>query len=86
LKLSDQQQSEIRNMISKGDKVAADTARLLKVQPATVSRLLARASSRRISRPNSAQSSTPNNSQRKALKGVSQQFLTKMLVCALSDQ
>src|SRR5712664_2000037 len=49
-KLSDQQQSEILKMISKGDKTAADAARLFKVHPATVSRLLARPSSRRVSR------------------------------------
>jgi hypothetical protein len=42
-KLSAQQQSEIRKMITKGDKTAADAARLFKVHPATVSRLLARA-------------------------------------------
>jgi len=49
-KLSDQQQSEIRKMIAKGDKTAADAARLFKVHPATVSRLLARPSSKRVSR------------------------------------
>ena len=45
-KLFDQQQSEIRNMITKGDKTAADAARLFKVHPAKVSRLLARPSPR----------------------------------------
>jgi DNA invertase Pin-like site-specific DNA recombinase len=49
-KLSEQQQSEIRKMITKGDKTAADAARLFKVHPATVSRLLARSSSRKASR------------------------------------
>jgi len=49
-KLSVQQQSEVRKMITKGDKTAADAARLFKVHPATVSRLLARPSSRRVSR------------------------------------
>ena len=49
-KLSNQQQSEIRKMITKGDKTAADAARLFKVHPATVSRLLARSSSRKVSR------------------------------------
>ena len=49
-KLSAQQQTEIRKMITKGDKTAADAARLFKVHPATVSRLLARPSSRRVSR------------------------------------
>ena len=49
-KLSDQQRSEIRKMITKGDKTAADAARLFKVHPATVSRLLARPSSKRVSR------------------------------------
>jgi len=34
-KLSDQQQSEIRKMITKGDKTAADAARLFNVHPAT---------------------------------------------------
>jgi len=42
-KLSDQQQSEIRKMVSSGGKTAAEAARLFKVHPATVSRLLARA-------------------------------------------
>ena len=41
-KLSAQQQSEIRKMVSRGDKTAADAARLFKVHPATISRLLAR--------------------------------------------
>ncbi len=50
IKLSDQQQSEIRKMITKGDKTAADAARLFKVHPATVSRLLARLSSKTVSR------------------------------------
>jgi hypothetical protein len=37
-------------MIAKGDKTAADAARLFKVYPATVSWLLARPSSKRINR------------------------------------
>ena len=41
-KLSLQQQTEIRRMITRGDKTAADAARLFKIHPATVSRLLAR--------------------------------------------
>ena len=52
-KLSPQQQSEIRKMVAKGDKTAADAARLFKVHPATVSRLMARAdssASRRVAR------------------------------------
>ena len=40
-KLSSQQQAEIRRMVSKGDKTAADAARLFKIHPATVCRLLA---------------------------------------------
>ncbi len=44
-KLSPQQQTEIRKMVSKGDKTAADAARLFKIHPATVSRLLARSPS-----------------------------------------
>jgi len=40
---SSQQQSEIRKMVSKGQRTAADAARLFKVHPATVSRLMARA-------------------------------------------
>jgi DNA invertase Pin-like site-specific DNA recombinase len=48
-KLTAQQQSEIQKMVSKGDKSAADAARLFKVHPATVSRLLARASHRKAS-------------------------------------
>ena len=43
-KLSDQQRSEIQKMVTKGDKTAADAARLFKIHPATVSRLLARVS------------------------------------------
>jgi len=43
-KLSLQQQAEIRKMVSKDDKTAADAARLFKIHPATVSRLLARPS------------------------------------------
>ena len=42
-KLSAQQQAEIKKMVSKGGKTAADAARLFKIHPATVSRLLARA-------------------------------------------
>jgi DNA invertase Pin-like site-specific DNA recombinase len=41
-KLTLQQQSEIKKMVSKGHKMAADVARLFKVHPATISRLLAR--------------------------------------------
>ena len=41
-KLTPQQQSEIQKIVSKGRKTAADAARLFKVHPATVSRLLAR--------------------------------------------
>ena len=43
-KLSPQQQAEIGKMVSGGRKTAADAARLFKVHPATVSRLLARQS------------------------------------------
>jgi DNA invertase Pin-like site-specific DNA recombinase len=49
-KLSKQQQDEVRKMVTKGDKTAADAARLFKVHPATVSRLLARAGSNTVSR------------------------------------
>ena len=45
-KLSAQQQSEISRMVSSGEKTAAAVARLFKVHPATVSRLLARATVR----------------------------------------
>src|SRR5438067_4556272 len=41
-KLTPQQQSEIRKMVSKGHKTAADAARLFRIHPATVCRLLAR--------------------------------------------
>ena len=41
-KLSPQQQAEIRKMVIRGDKTAADAARLFKIHPVTVSRLLAR--------------------------------------------
>jgi DNA invertase Pin-like site-specific DNA recombinase len=40
--LSPQQQAEIRRMVSRGDKTAADAARLFRIHPATVCRLLAR--------------------------------------------
>ena len=40
--LSPQQQAEIRRMVSKGGKTAADAALLFNIHPATVSRLLAR--------------------------------------------
>ena len=41
-KLTPQQQAQIRKRVSKGRKTAADAARLFKVHPATVSRLLTR--------------------------------------------
>lgn len=41
-KLSSQQQAEIRKMVFKGERTAADAARLFKIHPDTVSRLLAR--------------------------------------------
>ncbi|MGI8991916.1 MAG: recombinase family protein [Bryobacteraceae bacterium] len=44
-KLTPRQQTEIRKIVSKGDKTAADAARLFKIHPATVSRLLARSPS-----------------------------------------
>jgi DNA invertase Pin-like site-specific DNA recombinase len=40
-KLTLQQQAEIKKMVLKGRKTAADVARLFKVHPATISRLLA---------------------------------------------
>ena len=42
-KLSAQQQTEIMRMVSRGNKTAADAARLFKIHPATVSRLLEKA-------------------------------------------
>jgi DNA invertase Pin-like site-specific DNA recombinase len=42
--LTPQHQSEIRKMVSRGDKTAADCRRLFKIHPANVSRLLARES------------------------------------------
>ena len=41
-KLSPPQQAEIRRMVAKGEKTAADAARLFKIHPATVSRLVNR--------------------------------------------
>jgi DNA invertase Pin-like site-specific DNA recombinase len=41
-KLSPQQQAEIRKMVTRGDRTAADAARLFKIHSATVCRLLAR--------------------------------------------
>ena len=46
-KLSPQQQSEIRKMVSEGEKTAAAAARLFKVHPATISRVIARTSTHR---------------------------------------
>ena len=40
-KLSPQQQAEIRRMVSKGGKTAAEATRVFKIHPATVWRLLA---------------------------------------------
>src|SRR5437879_5744042 len=42
-KLSSRQRTEITRMVSRGDKTAADAARLFSVHPATVSRLLSQA-------------------------------------------
>jgi DNA invertase Pin-like site-specific DNA recombinase len=42
-KLTSPQQAEIVKMVSRGDKTAADAARLFKIHPATVSRLLRKA-------------------------------------------
>ena len=39
-KLTLQQRAEITRMVSRGDKTAADAARLFRVHPATISRLL----------------------------------------------
>ena len=50
-------------MVTKGDKTAADAARLFKVHPATVSRLLARPVPGGSAVPNSVQTSTPDNLQ-----------------------
>ena len=50
-KLSPQQQSEIRKMVSEGDKTAAAAARLFKVHPDTVSRLLKQKPSRQLREP-----------------------------------
>src|SRR5438552_10081135 len=41
-KLTPQQQSEVRKMVSKGRKTAADAARLFRIHPSTICRLLAR--------------------------------------------
>jgi DNA invertase Pin-like site-specific DNA recombinase len=51
-KLTEPQESEIEKMVARGDKSAADAARLFKGQPATVSRLLARSSLTKASYPN----------------------------------
>ena len=50
-KLSPQQQSEIRRMVSEGGKTAAAAARLFKVHPATVSRLLKQKPSGQLREP-----------------------------------
>ena len=65
-KLTPQQQVEIRKMVSKGDKTAADAARLFKIHPATVSRLLARTQQpqrRGPIMPNNVDGSAPLNSE-----------------------
>jgi hypothetical protein len=51
-------------MVSRGDKTAADAARLFRIHPASVCRLLARQPappSRRPSMPNNVDGSTPDN-------------------------
>ena len=50
-KLSLQQQSEIHKMVASGEKTAADAARLFKIHPATVSRLMARVQTSPSRRP-----------------------------------
>jgi DNA invertase Pin-like site-specific DNA recombinase len=62
-KLSAQQQSEIRKMITSGDKTAADAAGLFKVTPQRSRGLLGRPSSRKISRAKTCKSFTPDNLQ-----------------------
>ena len=65
-KLSAQQQAEIRRMVSRGDKTAADAARLFRIHQASVCRLLARQPappSRRPSMPNNVDGTTPFNVQ-----------------------
>jgi DNA invertase Pin-like site-specific DNA recombinase len=52
-KLTPQQESEIRKMVSKGQKTAADAARLFNVHPSTISRLLVRADVKERSRKHS---------------------------------
>ena len=63
-KLSPQQQSEIRKMVSEGDKTAAAAARLFKVHPSTVSRLLERrepkTGSNHVSRSEDSRESRPH--------------------------
>jgi DNA invertase Pin-like site-specific DNA recombinase len=41
-KLTPQQQNEIVRMVRRGERTAADAARLFRVHPATISRILAR--------------------------------------------
>ena len=52
-KLTPEQQTEIGRMVARGKKSAADAARLFKVHPATVSRLLTRLSPGGAGRPGS---------------------------------
>lgn len=56
-KLTLAQQAEITRMVSRGEKTAADAARLFKVHPATVSRLLAQARIANPQKPASSRSS-----------------------------
>src|SRR5436309_1325350 len=65
-KLTPQQQAEIRRMVSRGNKTAADAARLFRIHPATVCRLLARSAApppRRANLPNNVDGFMPNNSE-----------------------
>jgi len=66
-KLKPRQQAEIIRMVFKGDKTAADAARLFEVHPATVSRLLSRA---RVAERKERASRSPSRRKKVARKRV----------------
>src|SRR3984957_12870475 len=62
-KLSPQQQAEIRKMVSKGDRTAADAARLFKIHPPPSPDYWRGRHALRPRMPNSAERTMPNNSE-----------------------
>ena len=74
-KLTPQQQAEIRRMVSRGNKTAADAARLFRIHPATVCRLLARPAGpppRRANLPNNVDNLLPDSCSKSFLDRASE--------------